>query len=323
MRVVQATRFGGPEVLVTSEAPDPVAGPGQVVIDVSVAPVLMLETQIRRGWGGEYFTVKPPYVPGGGVAGEVVSVGEGVDPAWVGRRVVTDTGEGGGYAERAVAPAEGLIPVPDGLGLPEAAALLHDGRTALGLAEEAQVQPGEWVLVVAAGGGMGILLVQLAHAAGAWVIGAARGKEKLDLAQKLGADAVVDYSEPGWPEQVCEATGGAGPDVVFDGVGGQIGKAAFEVTAHGGRFSAHGAPSGGFAEIDPQEAQRRGVTVRGIEQVQFAPADAKRLAERALSEAAAGRIRPIIGQTFPLERAAAAHAAIEARGVIGKTLLLI
>ncbi len=323
MRVVQATRFGGPEVLVTSEAPDPVAGPGQVVIDVSVAPVLMLETQIRRGWGGEYFTVKPPYVPGGGVAGEVVSVGEGVDPAWVGRRVVTDTGEGGGYAEQAVALAEGLIPVPDGLGLPEAAALLHDGRTALGLAEEAQVQPGEWVLVVAAGGGMGILLVQLAHAAGAWVIGAARGKEKLDLAQKLGADAVVDYSEPGWPEQVCEATGGAGPDVVFDGVGGQIGKAAFEVTAHGGRFSAHGAPSGGFAEIDPQEAQRRGVTVRGIEQVQFAPADAKRLAERALSEAAAGRIRPIIGQTFPLERAAAAHAAIEARGVIGKTLLLI
>lgn len=323
MRVVQAMQFGSPEVLVTSEAPDPVAGPGQVVIGVSVAPVLMLDAQIRGGWGDEWFGVKPPYVPGAGVAGEVISAGENVDSGWIGRRVVADTGEGGGYAEQTVAPAEGLIPVPDRLGLPEAAALLHDGRTALGLAEAAQAQPGEWVLVTAAGGGLGVLLVQLAHAAGARVIGAARGKEKLDLAREFGTDAVVDYSEPGWPERVLEATGGAGADVVFDGVGGRIGGAAFEVTARGGRFSAHGAPSGGFAEIDPQEAQRRGVTVRGIEQVQFAPADAKRLAERALSEAAAGRIRPVIGQTFPLERAADAHAAIEARGVIGKTLLLI
>ncbi len=323
MRVVQAMQFGSPEVLVTSEAPDPVAGPGQVVIGVSVAPVLMLDAQIRGGWGDEWFGVKPPYVPGAGVAGEVISAGENVDSGWIGRRVVADTGEGGGYAEQTVAPAEGLIPVPDRLGLPEAAALLHDGRTALGLAEAAQAQPGEWVLVTAAGGGLGVLLVQLAHAAGARVIGAARGKEKLDLAREFGTDAVVDYSEPGWPERVLEATGGAGADVVFDGVGGRIGGAAVEVTARGGRFSAHGAPSGGFAEIDPQEAQRRGVTVRGIEQVQFAPADAKRLAERALSEAAAGRIRPVIGQTFPLERAADAHAAIEARGVIGKTLLLI
>jgi len=308
---------------VTSEAPDPVAGPGQVVVDVSVAPVLFVDTQIRRGWGGEWFTVKPPYVPGVGVAGQVLSVGEGVDPGWAGRQVVTDTGERGGYAERAVAPAEGLIPVPDGLGLPEAAALLHDGRTALGLAEMARIRPGEWVLVTATGGGLGSLLVQLAHAAGARVIGAARGKPKLDLARELGAEAAVDYSEPGWPEQVREATGGPGPDVVFDGVGGQIGLAAFEITARGGRVSAHGAPSGGFAEIDPREAERRGVTVRGIQHVQFSPADGKRLIERVLSEAAAGRIRPVIGQTFSLERAADAHAAIEARGVIGKTLLLI
>lgn len=323
MRVVQAMQFGGPEVLVTSEAPDPVAGPGQVVIDVSVAPVLMLETQIRRGWGGEWFGVKPPYVPGAGVAGEVVSVGEGVDPDWIGRRVVTDIGEGGGYVELAVAPAEGLVPVPEGLGLPEAAALLHDGRTALGLFEGARIQPQESVLVTAAGGGLGILLVQLVHAAGARVIAAARGKEKLDLARELGAEVVVDYSEPGWPERVREASGGTGADVVFDGVGGQIGGDAFGITARGGRFSAHGTPSGGFAEIDPQEAQRRGITISGIQDVQFAPEEAKRLAERALSEVVAGRIRPVIGQTFPLEKAADAHAAIEARGVIGKTLLLV
>ncbi len=320
MRVVQVTRFGGPEVLVISEAPAPVAGPGQAVVGVSIADVLFVDTQIRSGRGSEYFGVKPPYVPGVGVAGQVISVGEGVDPGWVGRRVVATTT--GAYAEQTVVPAEGLIPVPDGLGLREAAALLHDGRTALGLAEGARIQPGEWVLVLAVGGGLGILLVQLAHAAGARVIGAARGKRKLDLARELGAAAVVDYSEPDWAERVREATGGVGPDVVFDGAGGQIGRAAFEITARGGRFSAHGAPSGRFAEIDPQEAERRGVTVRGIQHVQFSPADGKRLSGQVLSEAAAGRIRPVIGQTFPLERAADAHAAIEARGVIGKTLLL-
>ncbi len=326
MRVVQALRFGGPEMLVASEVPEPVAGPEEVVVDVSVAPVLFLDTQIRRGWGGEWFPVTPPYVPGNGVAGQVTFVGKGVDPGWVGRRVVTDTGERGGhggYAEQAVVPVERLIPVLDGLDLPEAAALLHDGRTALRLAEVAGIRPGERVLVLAAGGGLGILLVQLAHAAGAQVIGAARGKPKLDLVRELGADAVVDYSEPGWPEHVREATGGHGPDVVFDGVGGPIGWAAFEITVRGGRFSAHGAPSGAFTMIDPREAQRHGVPVSGIEQVQLAGADAHRLAERALSEAAAGRIRPVIGQTFPLERAADAHAAIEARSVIGKTLLVI
>jgi NADPH:quinone reductase len=322
MRVVQATRFGGPEVLQTIEVPDPVAGPGQAVVGVSVADVLFVDTQIRRGLHRAYFTVEPPYVPGAGVAGQVIAIGEGVDPGWLGRRVVTGT-ERGGYAEQAVAPAEALIPVPDALGLREAAALLHDGRTALGLVEGARIRPEEWVLVVAAAGGLGILLVQLAHAAGARVIGAARGRRKLDLARDFGAEAVVDYAEPGWAELVRAATGGSGPDVVFDGAGGEIGRAAFEITAHGGRFSAHGAPSGRFAEIDLQEAKRRAVTVRGIQHVQFAPAEGRRLTEQALAEAAASRIRPLIGQTFPLERAADAHAAIEARRVIGKTLLLI
>jgi NADPH:quinone reductase len=179
------------------------------------------------------------------------------------------------------------------------------------------------VLVLGAGGGLRSLLVQLAHRAGARVIGAARGRQKLDLAEQLGADAVVDYSQSGWLEQVLAHTGGAGADMVFDGVGGEIGRTAFAVTAHSGRFSSHGTPGGGFASIDSQEAGRRDITVRGIEHVQFAPADARRLTERAMSEAAAGRIRPVIGQTFPLEQAADAHRAIEARDLIGKTLLVI
>jgi NADPH2:quinone reductase len=325
MRVIQVERFGGPEVLVPAETPDPVAGPGQVVVGVSAADIGFVETQIRAGGFGDHFAVTLPYVPGHGVTGQVISVGEGVDAGWVGRRVAGYTGAQGGrggYAEQAALPVDDLVPVPDGLGLREAAALLHDGVTALRVIEVTGVRAGEHVLVTAAAGGMGILLVQLAHAAGAHVIGAARGKQKLDLVGEQGADVVVDYSEPGWTSLVREATGGAGADVVFDGAGGEIGQAAFAVTADGGRFSAHGAPSGGFAVLDPGERERRGVTVRGIEHLQLAPDAMRRMLARALSEAVAGRMRPVIGQTFPLERAADAHTAIEARAVVGRTLLL-
>ncbi|HKF91638.1 MAG TPA: PPOX class F420-dependent oxidoreductase [Acidimicrobiia bacterium] len=325
MRQVLATQFGGPEVLATTTTSDPVAGPGQVVVDAAVVDTLFVDTQIRRGWVREHFSVQPPYVPGGGVAGVVSSVGDGVDPDWIGRRVVAHTGERGGhggYAERTVVAADAIVVVPDGLDLQTATAVLHDGATALGLVDNARIRPREWVLVLAAGGGLGILLVQLVHAAGGRVIAAARGRHKLGIVRTLGADVVVDYSEPDWAERVREATGGTGPDVVFDGAGGELGRAAFEITARGGRFSAHGGPSGGFTVIDPYEAERRRVTVRGIEQVQYSPAELQSMTERALSEAAEGRIKPVIGRTFPLEQAADAHAAIEARDVVGKTLLL-
>lgn len=269
MRAVQAMEFGPPDVLAPSELPEPAAGPGQVVVGVKFAPVLFLDTQIRAGWGREWFPVTPPYTPGAGVAGEIISVGQGVDPGWLGRRVVADTAEGG-YLERAAVQADRVVAIPEALGTAEAAALLHDGRTAMGLVEVAAIRPGECVLVLGAGGGLGILLVQLADGAGARVVGAARGKRKRDLARELGASVVVDYSQPGWPQQALAAAGGTGPDVVFDGVGGEIGQAAFQITARGGRFSAHGAPSGRFAPIDRQEAERRTITVRGIEQAQFA-----------------------------------------------------
>ncbi|SIR83723.1 NADPH2:quinone reductase [Micromonospora avicenniae] len=323
MRVVQAVRFGGPEVLVPGQAPDPVAGPGQAVVDVAVAGMTFVETQIRRGTDRWHERPRLPYVPGGLVAGLVSAVGAQVDPVWLGQRVVAGTGETGGFAERAVAPVGELFPVPDGLGLPEAIALYSDGSTAQGLAEHAKIGPGDWVLVEAAAGGVGSLLVQIARAMGARVVGAARGDRKLEVVRERGADAAVDYSEPGWTRRVLEATGGAGPDVVFDGVGGEIGRAAFEVTARGGRFSVHGASSGEATLIDPAEARQRGVTVIGIEQLfDFGPHVA-RWAEQMMSQAAAGLVRPLIGQTFPLERAADAHAAVENRTAVGKTLLLI
>ncbi|WP_328816361.1 zinc-binding dehydrogenase [Nonomuraea cypriaca] len=310
----------------TTEQPDPVAGRGQVVVDVTAAEVLFLDKQLRSGLFREYFTVQPPYVPGTGVAGTVSSVGEDVDPGWLGRRVVAGTAKegeypGGGCAERAAVPVGEVFEVPAGLDLPEALAGLHDGLMALSLTEKAALQPGERVLVSAAGGSLGVWLVQLAHAAGAQVIAAARGERKLRHARRLGADVAVDYSEAGWAERVREATGGSGVDVVFDSAGGQLGRAAFDVTADGGRFFSYGAATGGVADVDAREAERRQVTVFGIED-EIAPEDWTRLAEQALSELAAGRIRPVIGQTLPLERATDAHAAIAARDVIGKTLLL-
>ncbi|MFC4533557.1 zinc-binding dehydrogenase [Sphaerisporangium dianthi] len=324
MRAVRVERFGGPEVLETAEAPDPVARPGQVVIEVAVADTLFVETQIRAGAARQWFAVEPPYVPGGAVAGRVGAVGEGADASWAGRTVVAYTPNAqGGYAERVAVPAESLIPVPEGLEPERAAALMHDGVTGFGVFDAAEVKPGDWVLVTAAAGGMGVMLVQLARAAGARVAAAARGERKLDLARRLGADLAVDYTEPGWAERVREATGGAGPDVVFEGAGGEIGRAAFAIAAPGARYSAHGAPSGGFSPIDPAEAGRRRITVRGIQDVQFSMAERQRLAARALAEAAAGRLRPVIGRTFPLDRAAQAHAAIEAREILGKALLLV
>jgi NADPH:quinone reductase len=323
MLVIEAGEFGGPEVLIPRQVPDPVPGAGQVVVRTAAADVLFVDTLIRSGLGVDFFPIRPPYVPGNGVAGLVTATGAGVDRSWAGRAVVARTGGNGGwggYAEQVLTTVSDLVPVPDGLSLTEAAALLHDGATSESLLERFAVQSGQSVLVTAAAGGMGVLLVQLATAAGARVIGAARGARKLEVVRAAGAGLAVDYSEPGWGKRVREFTGGRGADVVFDGAGGPLGGAAFEVTADGGRFSAHGVSDGGFAPADPAEAARRGITVRGIPQ--HGPADLRRLAATALADAAAGRMSPVIGQTFPLDRAADAHAALAARTAIAKTLLL-
>ena len=318
MLAVMLAEFGPPSVLMATELPDPVPGPGQVVVEAAIASITFVETQIRAGRPpNPAMAPALPAVLGNGVGGIVSAVGEGADPALAGTQVVTSTGGRGGYAQRCAVPAAGLIPIPGLLPTDEAVALLADGRTALALADAANPRPGETVLVEAAAGGVGSLLVQLAKRAGARVVALAGGPRKLAAARDLGADLAVDYREPGWAEAVRREAGLV--DVVFDGVGGEAGRDAFALLRPSGRYAGFGMASGSFATI-PEAADP------GITRLRFGavtPAQSAELTRRALDLAVSGAVHPVIGQRFPLDRAADAHAAIEARATIGKTLLIV
>lgn len=320
MRAIQVVEYGGPEVLVPVDVPDPQPGEGEVVVRAEAVDTIYLETQIRGGWG-EMFGITLPYVPGGAAAGTVVAAGPGVPTSWLDRRVLAGAGSRGSYAELVRTGVDRLVPVPVDLDLRDAAALAHDGVTAIGIVEGVGIGTGDRVLVLGAAGGMGTLLIQLAHQLGAQVVGAARGGAKLDLVRRLGAEA-VDYTGEAWIEAVRDAFGGKPVDVLLDGVGGTLGADAFGLVADGGRVSGHGAASGDFAPVDQQSADERGIVVRGIADVQFEAPEMVRLASRALAAAAAGRIRPVIAREFPLAAAAEAHRMMEARSIPGKALLL-
>jgi NADPH2:quinone reductase len=318
MRVVVMRAFGPPSVLELAEVPDPRPGRGEVVIDVEYASVTFVETQVRAGHPPSPKMLPDlPVILGNGVGGIVSAADPEVAAGLLGRRVVTSLSGKGGYAERAVAPAGRLIEVPDGLELRDAVALLADGRTAIGLIRRANPRPGDTVMVEAAAGGVGTLLVQLARSAGARVIALASSDRKLAVARDLGADLAISYAAGGWEHQVRDATGGI--DVAFDGVGGEIGLTAFGLLSGGGRYVPFGMASGAFAPVSAEVARERRVAV-----LASTPPTAYEMSEytrAALAEAAAGRLRPVIGQVLDLSRAADAHAAMEARETIGKTLL--
>jgi NADPH:quinone reductase len=325
VRAIEVAHFGGPEVLELRELSDPAPKPGHVVVGASACDVLFVDTLIRSGRGADYFPIRPPYVPGNGVGGTVAAVGDGVDSSWLGRPVVAHTGGPGGtggYAELSEVDLDACARVPDGVDLLDATAVLHDGTTALRVLEMTEPQEGEWALVLAAAGGMGILLVQLLAARGVRVVGAAGGVMKRDVVSGAGALAAIDYGDPGWSDAVLDATIGRRPTIVLDGVGGTIGGEAFGLIADGGRFSAHGTPSGAFASIDPGESERRGVTVTTIADLQYGEGDRSRLLTAVLAEVGAGRLAPLVGQTFSLAEASKAHFAIESRETVAKTLLL-
>ncbi|MFD5250979.1 zinc-binding dehydrogenase [Amycolatopsis sp. NPDC058340] len=321
MREIRVSRFGDPGVLEQVEVPTPEPGAGQLRVAVTAAGVGWLDTLIRRGDGPDVFAVEPPYVPGGSVAGTVDAVGAGVDATWLGEQVLTHApgGYGGGYADTVVALPDDTFVIPEGLDPRHAVALFDDGSTALALLEKTPVTAGERILVVPGVGGLGSVLVQLARAAGATVFAAVRGAEKAAIARKLGAEP-VDYSAADWTGEVLALTGGHRLDVVFDGVGGELGAASLALLRNGGRFSGYGMSSG--AETVIGDADRARLSVVDMAQlVGFWPDNPRRVRE-VLRRAADGKLTPVIGRTYPLAEASAAHSDIEARRYTGKSLLL-
>ncbi|WP_377272157.1 zinc-binding dehydrogenase [Peterkaempfera sp. SMS 1(5)a] len=321
MRVVRVHEFGSPEVLRLERADEPRAVADQVVVAVEAAGAVFGDIVVRSG--RHPFPV--PYVPGLEVGGRVVEVGPDADHRLLGQLVVAATADrSGGYAERALAGSGQVFAVPGALPVGQALAVFQAGAVALGLLEVMEVGGGDTVLVTAAAGRIGSLLVQLAAAAGARVVAAARGRAKLDLAARLGAAVVVDYGLPDWVDRVRAATGGRGADVVLDAIGGELGGQAARAAAGGtGRLGVYGFTSGTWTDLGSSELTRRGVTgSRPLTTVFQQPAEVQRArSERALAEAAAGRLLPVVDRSFPLEHAAQAHHRLEQRRSTGAVLL--
>ncbi|MFG2627957.1 zinc-binding dehydrogenase [Streptomyces sp. NPDC048473] len=332
MHAIRLHTFGPAENLTYERTDDPVPGPGQVRIAVAAAGVHLLDTALREGMTGPFpAPAELPTIPGREVAGRVESLGEGTGPGWLGKRVVAHIGMvPGGYAELTVVDAEKLHTVPDGLDEAEAVAMIGTGRTALGILQFTDLGPGSTVIVPAAAGGIGTLIVQYAKNAGATVIGLAGGPAKVAAVRANGADLAVDYTLPDWPRQVRTHLDGLGrrATVVYDSVGGTTGRAAVDLLGKGGQHIVFGWSGAGLHDGAPltftdEELAERGITSGSVlGPVMMAKAGGLRALEaRSLSEAASGRLRPAV-QRYPLAEAAAAHRALETRGTRGKVVLI-
>lgn len=321
MRVIRVHETGGPQVLRIEESERPEPGPNQVLIAVELAGVSYGDTIVRSG----RYPFPLPFVPGTEVGGTVVQVGDEVESVSVGTRVLATTiGATGGYAEFACVDAISVVPLPAGLALEQGLAVFQAGALAVAIVAVMGVRPEDTVLLTAAAGRIGSLMLQSAKARGATVIGAASGARKVAAVSAAGADFGIDYAHPEWPAKVREVTGGRGVDVVIDAVGGTIGAQAVSCAADGrGRVGIYGFSSGSWIDIDIVDLARRGLTVIGPLGIIFAtsPAAQRADAERALAAAVEGALIPRIHATYSFEQAARAHAELESRSTIGAVLL--
>ena len=321
MHAIRLHAFGPPDHLVLDELPDLEPGRDEVRIAVEASGVHLLDTTLRRGDAGPIPLPELPTVPGREVAGVVNGVGPDADPGWLGERVVAHLGQvPGGYAEQAVTGVDKLFRVPDHVSFPDAVAAVGTGRTALGVVELEPPAAGDVVLVPSAAGGLGWLLVQSALAAGATVVAAARG-ERTEALADLGAQLVVDYGEPGWDERVRAETGGV--SLVYDGVGGEVGRASLELLRPGGRLVMFGFSAGTPTRLTTDDLVARGISAGWSlgPRMMALPGGIPGLAGRALDRVASGEWRPLVS-TFPLAEAARAHADLEERRALGKVVLL-
>jgi NADPH2:quinone reductase len=322
MKAITVEEFGEADVLRYVDAERPAPGEGEVLIEVRSAGVNYADTMRRRN---QYLEEQDlPFTPGSEVAGTVAEVGEGVDDVSAGDRVVSLLGAGG-YAEYAVAPAQGLIPLPEGLDFDRAAAIPLQGLTAYHcIKTSGALKDGESVLVHAAAGGVGTLAVQMAKLLGAGtVIATASSEEKLDLARSLGADVLVDYTKDDWPERVLEATGGNGADIILEMVGADFPQKNLECLNVFGRMVVFGAASGERGTIVPAALMKPCHAVVGfyLPQIMRRPDLFVPSLEQVLGWISTDDLKLTIGDTYPLEEASTAHADLEGRKTTGKLLL--
>jgi NADPH2:quinone reductase len=323
MRAIRLHEFGPAGNLVLEDLPDLEPGEGQVRVAVEASGVHLLDISLREGEsGGPMPPPELPTIPGREVAGVVDRVGVGAPEEWLGRRVVAHLGlVPGGYAEQAVTTVDKLFDMPEHVDFPDAIAAVGTGRTALGVLELEPPAKEDVVLVPSAAGGLGWLLAQAASAVGATVVAAAGSAERVAALAPLGADLVVDYSEPGWADRVREHTDGL--TVVYDGVGGDVGRAALELLRPGGRQVMFGYSAGAPTAFTSTDVVERGIAVGWSlgPRMLALPGGIPGLAGRALERVAAGDWRPLV-TTYPLADAARAHEDLENRRALGKVVLV-
>ncbi len=329
MIVVRVREFGGPEVMRLEEAEISQPRPGQVLLKVEACGVNFAD--VMRRYDSYLDPTSLPYVPGMEAAGTVVKVGEGVNGIQEGDRVVGLT-TNGAYAQYATLPAALISLLPAELSFAQAVALPVQGLTAYHILKTfGRLQPGESVLIHSAAGGVGMLAVQLAKLFGAGkVIAAASNPQKLELVQALGADAIIDYSQPGWSQQVRLATGGKGVDLVMEAVGGKIFEESFKCLASFGRIVTFGSSSsapGEFntlkLEIPALQTMKRGQSVTGfyLNSITNKPDMVAPVMNELLEMVLKQRIKINLRHAYALNEVVKAHTLLENRQTTGKLVL--
>ncbi|WML60258.1 NADPH:quinone oxidoreductase family protein [Neobacillus sp. PS2-9] len=322
MKAVQLKEYGGPEVLNLVDIERPVPKGHEVLIEIKAIGVNYADTARREG---QYVVKTPlPFIPGAEIAGIVAEVGENVTKVKPGTRIVTLI-ESGGYAEFALADERALIPIPEQLDFHTAVALPLQGLSAYHILKTmGRLEKGESVLVHAAAGGVGTIAVQLAKLFGAGkIIATASSDEKLALAREMGADVLINYTEPEWEQQVLEATDGRGVNVALEMVGGEVFNKTVRCLATFGRLVIFGAASGEQSRFYPSSLMARNQSVIGF----FLPQIMRKqeLLQPSLVELLTylgeGKLKLTIGGVFPLEEAAQVHTLLQSRKTQGKLIL--
>lgn len=323
MKTVLCKQFGPPESLVVEEVDSPVAGPGMAVVDVRACGVNFPDVLIIQN----KYQFKPqlPFAPGSEISGVVKEIGEGVTEVAVGDRVLASTGFGGFSEEQAI-PAAAAVKFPDSMEFPTAAAFLMTyGTSYYALKDRARLRPGESLVVLGAAGGVGLSAVELGKAMGAHVIAAASSEEKLQVCREHGADETIDYSRESLKDRMKELTGGKGADVVYDPVGGAYSEPAIRATAWDGRFLVIGFAAGDIPRIPLNLTLLKSCQIVGVFWGAFVgrdPEGNRKNTSELFEMFEAGKIKPYVSSSYPLERAAEALNEIGERRAKGKIVVL-